>query len=67
VTIVEAARILANSTARPWGLDQPTPDQKWRERQPIRPLQRLLFRATVRNFLDGAHQEAARALELPLH
>jgi hypothetical protein len=44
---VEAARWEANATARPHGLNGPTPDQRWAARQLIGEEERTLFRATV--------------------
>jgi hypothetical protein len=63
---VEAARVMANETARPWGLDGPNPTQKWCQRTTLSPVQRLIFRAAVRNLLDQARHELARAKQLPL-
>ena len=44
---VEAARQMANETARPRGLAGPTPNQAWEGRCPISSAQRQLFAATV--------------------
>jgi len=44
---VEAARWEANATARPHGVNRPTPDESWAARQPIGAEERTLFRATV--------------------
>ena len=49
---IEGARLLANQTARPFGHDQPAPDQRWQERDALSQLardtlQRALERATT--------------------
>jgi len=42
---VEAARLQANETGRPWGALGPTPLEAWRRRQPIAPDERAAFLA----------------------
>jgi hypothetical protein len=44
---VEAARLEANETARPWGHREPTPDQVWAERRPLTKAERTAFGAIV--------------------
>ena len=44
---VEAARLQANETARPRGLHGPTPEQAWRQRQPITASDRSNFAERV--------------------
>jgi len=44
---VEAARLEANETARPWGHREPTPDQVWAERRPLTNAERTAFGAIV--------------------
>jgi hypothetical protein len=44
---VEAARLQANETARPWGLHGPRPEEAWHERHPISVKERLAFARTV--------------------
>jgi len=44
---VEAARLQANETARPWGHDAETPDIRWIERESISSEERFAFLATV--------------------
>jgi hypothetical protein len=43
----EAARLQANQTARPWGLHGPTPEEVWRQRQPITTRARWRFAKQV--------------------
>jgi transposase-like protein len=43
---VEAARLEANETARPWGLNGPTPDELWQQRSPITAEERRMFLAS---------------------
>lgn len=45
---VEAARLQANQTARPYGLSQPTPDQLWQKHSRRRPQLRAGFLAEVK-------------------
>jgi hypothetical protein len=59
---VEAARLLANATARPWGHAAPTPQTAWRRREPINPAEPNRFRDTLHRFqlaLDSATQRSA--------
>jgi transposase InsO family protein len=44
---VEHASAEANATARPHGPTDPTPNERWEERQPLTPEQRSAFQATV--------------------
>lgn len=45
---LEAARLQANSTARPWGGRGPTPDEVFAERRAITPTERAAFLAAYR-------------------
>ncbi len=54
---VEAARLQANQTARPWGMTGPTPEQCWQQRQPIHVEERGTFVATVCAQQRQARQE----------
>ncbi len=54
---VEAARLEANETARPWGHRGPTPEEAWRERAPIVAEERAAFRKAVRRLECGARQQ----------
>jgi transposase InsO family protein len=45
---VEAARLQANQTARPWGVQGPTPSERWQARVAIEPAERAAFGATLR-------------------
>jgi len=58
---VEAARWEANATARPHGVNRPTPDQSWAARTPITAEERTLFRATV----DRLRQDATPSQDAP--
>ena len=44
---VEAARLSANETARPWGHSAPTPEQNWKCRTTITDTERFAFMAAV--------------------
>lgn len=43
----EAARLEANALARPWGANNPTPDQAWSQRTLLATEERTAFQATV--------------------
>lgn len=43
---LELARLQANHTARPWGLNGPTPAEAWEARSPVPDTERARFRAT---------------------
>ena len=47
---LEAARLEANETARPWGSKGPLPDEVWRSRTPITDEERDAFRRAVTKF-----------------
>ncbi len=55
---LEAARRMANETARPWGAHGPTPQEVWATRQPIHEEQRRAFLAEYRQ------QEATARTEM---
>jgi transposase InsO family protein len=61
---VEAARWEANATARPRGLNGPTPDQSWAARQPIGAEERTLFRATVERLRQEVEPTTAESEEV---
>jgi hypothetical protein len=44
---VEAARLQANETARPWRLHRPTPEEVWRQRRRISAKERTVFSELV--------------------
>ncbi len=54
---VEAARLQANETARPWGIQGPTPDERWQQRVPMPCAGRSRFRAQVREEERRAREE----------
>jgi hypothetical protein len=47
---LEAARLEANETARPWGSKGPSPDEVWRSRTPLTDDERDKFRKAVTKF-----------------
>jgi hypothetical protein len=49
---VEAARLQANETARPWGYRGPTPAEMWAQRRPLFDAERRVFAATVQEIID---------------
>jgi transposase InsO family protein len=55
----EAARLQANETARPWGAKGPTPDELWRDCQPLSQLDRLRFQRQVLHEERKARSEQA--------
>jgi len=59
---VEAARLQANQTARPWGLRGPTPEESWRQRRTIEVEERVAFGSAV-NHLE-AEARYASSVEL---
>jgi transposase InsO family protein len=62
----EAARLEANETARPWGVNGPTPDQAWQARMLIRPEERRTFAQTVQQRVQEARQEQGFQADEPL-
>jgi transposase InsO family protein len=54
---VETARLMANETARPWGLASPTPDQAWRPRVRVAAADRDAFVAAVATLRPLVHRE----------
>ena len=60
----EAARMQANQTARPWGLREPTPEQAWQRRRPIRASDRVAFGAAVRRLEEESRQETVEGPEM---
>ena len=54
---VEAARLMANQTGRPWGAAGLTPDQAWNQRRPIHPEHREEFLDLVAGFAEEARVE----------
>ncbi|MBM4072479.1 MAG: transposase family protein [Planctomycetes bacterium] len=63
---VEAARLQANETARPWGHRAPTPDETWQKRTPIQPHERAGFATTVEKLEKQARQEQGHEQGLQL-
>jgi transposase InsO family protein len=62
----EAARQEANETARPQGVNGPTPEESWRERPSITPETRAAFAATLQDERRQARQEQGYAPDEPL-
>src|SRR5437867_2443518 len=54
---VEAARLMANQTGRPWGAAGLTPDQAWLHRRPIDQEDRSIFGELVVDFAEEARVE----------
>ena len=58
---VEAARLRANELTRPRGLDGPTPDQMWNEREKVSPDERRAFHVKLdrrrEQYLEEARKE----------
>lgn len=54
---VEAARLMANQTGRPWGAAGVTPDQAWSYRRPIDQDDRKVFGELVADFAEEARVE----------
>jgi hypothetical protein len=63
---LEAARSAANTTARPWGAEGPTPAGSWSGRRPVSQSEREWFGAEVRRLEAGAREEAGIAAEAEL-
>jgi hypothetical protein len=59
---VEAARLLANQTARPWGLHGPVPEEAWQGRVRIGPEERAAFAEAVRQLESQARSEQGYAV-----
>jgi len=66
---VEAARLLANSSAQPFGRSGPTPDQAWDRRIPISPEERTAFLAKLEELRLLTRQERGvlPGIDLPTH
>lgn len=62
---VAHAQLEANATARPHGIDGPTPEQSWDQRPAITPDQRLLFQAAVDRHRTEARNEVRTEQNLP--
>jgi hypothetical protein len=63
---VEAARLQANQTARPWGVGGPVPEQRWQGRQPLPEEERGRFTQAVQRLEQEARQEQGYAGATPL-
>lgn len=63
---VEAARLQANETARPWGLHGPVPEETWQAREPLMPEERRSFSQSVHQLEQEARQEQGYALATSL-
>lgn len=57
---VEAARLQANETGRPFGPHGPTPDEKWHTREPIRQEERSAFANEYKHQLE--HERLDRGI-----
>jgi hypothetical protein len=60
---VEAARQEANSQARPWGENGPTPQEVWQSRQRISDEERERFVALLKEKLEEVRREQQEAME----
>jgi transposase InsO family protein len=60
---VEAARQEANTQARPWGENGPTPQQVWQRRQPISAEERERFATLLEEKLEEVRREQQQAKE----
>lgn len=58
---IEAARLEANATSRPWGESGPTPDEVWQKRVPITDIERRMFLASYEAYARDERQ--ARGLD----
>jgi transposase InsO family protein len=54
---VEAARLQANETSRPFGPHGPTPDEKWQTRERIRDDERVVFAEEYQHQLERERQD----------
>jgi transposase InsO family protein len=54
---VEAARLAANQTARPWGNQGPTPEEAWRSHRLVSIEERVVFSNTVQQAEAAARRE----------
>ena len=54
---LEAAKLKANHTSRPWGRSGPPAEQVWHDRQPITALEREVFRKMVQAHMDELRLE----------
>jgi transposase InsO family protein len=64
---VEAARLLANTTARPWGRLAPTPQQRWEARLPLPDPHRPQFRQALAVQVQRVQADLGLGLILELH
>jgi transposase InsO family protein len=62
----EVARQEANQTARPWGVNGPTPEEAWQGRVPITAAEREAFAETARRLEGEARQEQGHPPAGPL-
>lgn len=58
---VEAARLQANQTARPWGEHGPTPEEAWQGRRPIEPDERVRFAQKLQELEKQSREEQGYA------
>jgi len=63
---VSAAQSEANETARPHGLNRPTPQENWTSRRPLLSWQRQMFQATVQRLRAASVAKEAEAETSPL-
>jgi hypothetical protein len=54
---LEAARLQANQTTRPWGVGEPTPDEAWHRREPIADEMRQRFAHELSYYRDKVRRE----------
>lgn len=59
---VATARLEANATARPRGLDQPTPDERWQRRGLVTTGERAAFQANVQRYREELGREEEHEL-----
>lgn len=63
---VEAARLMANETARPKGLNSPTPNQKWRLHPTVTPSHRTSFQQRVNDYRKEVRKELGYLPEIEM-
>ena len=63
---LEAARLQANSTSRPWGVRGPTPDEAFADRRPITAAERAAFLAAYRRHASEEREARGIARDVTL-
>jgi transposase InsO family protein len=61
------ARAILNTTIRPWGHTGPTPDERWRRREPLSEDERTSFRTLVATNQREVRQEMHHSLDVVLN